>query len=1157
MEKRLYGFYRRVSALFLTVLMFVTSVFMSYPVKASAADNASYDLAGLSTFQLGDVLLTDDYFVNASQKETKYLLSFDTDKLLAGFRETAGIDQKGATRYGGWENSLIGGHTLGHYLTACVQAYESANTTDDQKSELLSIITKIINGLKECQDKIGTGFIFGSTILDKKNIELQFDNVEKNRTNIVSQSWVPWYTMHKIIAGLVSVAQLKDDSSKTVAVEALQVASKLGDWTYNRTSKWSAATRNTVLNIEYGGMNDCLYDLYRLTNKEEHAKAAHIFDQDDLFEKILNAKSGDNVLNNLHANTTIPKFLGALNRYITYRNDTSVDTSKYLKYGEAFWNMVINDHTYITGDNSEWEHFGEDDVLNAERTNCNDETCNAYNMLKLTKQLYLLTGDKKYADYYENTFLNTIMSSQNPQTGMTTYFQPMATGYFKVFGTEFTKFWCCTGSGMENFSKLGESFYYHKDNILVVDQYISSALNWSEKNVKLTQKTDIPNTDSSEFTVNVTGNEKADITIAFRLPDWLASDATIRVDGIAYNYVKENGYAFVSGPFADGTKISMTLPMKIKAYSLPDKTSVYAFKYGPVVLSALLGTEDMTETTTGVDVTIPQKKIIQKNYTTTGSDSVIVPTKTVQAFIDNINEYLVRDTSANNLSFQLKNSNTNLTFVTHYSQYKQRYGIYWNFTAGQTGADTISEIKSKRDEALRLDTVQPGYGQYENDSLHNMKEYGSGSTGNTSQGTTRYANPDGSFSYRMIVDTKNGTSLLATFQAADTGKTINISVGNTVVYHKVLKSGVSEGEYNVLIPLSTDVLKKNAKTLTVNNKKVSAVTFTFSGAKAEASARLCEFLYTMKTYSKDSGLKTLSASTGTLYYSKSRNKFTLKVASGTKKVNLNFGMASQYGYIIINNKDVIKENKYNLALTGQSTGIDFRVYAQDHKTYTDYFLVVMKKGTITRKNVNSKIAYFVDCGDHDTATVSEGDKFGTHNSTTEQIYSYDSITGYHWGLVDDPTDQYNGAAISNGLYTANSWCYEFNSLKDGLSKTETNRYTKNQFESGINRHLDYAFELENGKYTVDIGFANPWGCSNHPSVYANYGTKNQSLLVDSLDLSKKTTAKAAVTVKNGVLTLNIKSQDKAINVTYIKITPVSVKLTNDSVKIKSFKASDF
>ncbi|HWT74138.1 MAG TPA: beta-L-arabinofuranosidase domain-containing protein [Mobilitalea sp.] len=1156
MGKRLTDVYRKVSAISLSVIMLLTSISGVSLVKAAAAGETSYDLTGLSAFQLDQVLLTDDYFVNADQKEIEYLLKLDVDKLLAGFRQTAGVDTKGATRYSGWENSLIGGHTLGHYMSALAQAYQGANTTDAQRKKLLANITTVIDGLKECQDKIGTGFIFGATILDKNNIELQFDNVEKNRTNISSQAWVPWYTMHKLIAGLVSIAQLSDDNSKKIAAEALQVASKLGDWTYNRVSKWSASTRNTVLGIEYGGMNDCLYELFKLTNKKEHAAAAHIFDEDTLFDKILNAKSGDNVLNNLHANTTIPKFLGALNRYITYKDDKSVSADKYLKYAEAFWTMVINDHTYITGGNSEWEHFGLDDVLNSERTNCNDETCNVYNMLKMTKQLFMLTGDVKYANYYENALLNTILSAENPETGMSTYFQPMATGYFKVYSTEFTNFWCDTGSGMENFTKLGESFYYHKNNILVVNQYTSSELSWSEKNVKIIQESQIPEKDTSEFTVKVTDGTKSDITIAFRLPDWLASDAVISVDGTRYNYTSKNGYAFVSGPFADGTKIMVTLPMEVKAYSLPDKTSVYGFKYGPVVLSALLGTEDMESSTTGVNVTIPLKKLVKNTYTSTGTDTILVPTKTVKEFIDNINNYIVRDNSAFALAFKLKNSNTNLSFVTHYSQYKQRYGIYWNISAGITNADTISALEGERLEALRLDTVQPGYGQYENDKLHSMKESGAGSTGDTSQGTSRYANANGSFSYRMIVDTVKGTNLLATFNTKDNEKTMTISIGDTVVYNQVLKSDSIAEEYNVLIPLPTDALKKNAEKVTVNGKVVSAVTLTFTGAKGKASARLCEFLYTITKYDTNSGLKSLSADKGTLYYSKSLKKFTLNVAADTKKVSLNLGIASPYGYVIINNKDIVQNSKYEMTLTGTYTGIDIRVFAEDHQSYTDYSFVVTKDQKTARKNVDKKVTYFVDCGDNNPATVTKGDSFGTHNSVTEQIYGYDSATGYKWGLIDNPEDQYGGSSISKGLYTANTWCYEFNNGKDGLDKEATNRYTKNQFESGIDRHLDYGFELENGKYTVEIGFVDPWKCSNHPTVYANYGTKNQSLIVDSLDLNKKTTAKATVTVKDGKLTLNIKSQDKAINVTYIKITPVKVTSTSDSVKIGKYVAEN-
>ena len=215
-------------------------------------------------------------------------------------------------------------------------------------------------------------------------------------------------------------------------------------------------------------MNDCIYDLYLISGKPNHATAAHIFDDTNLHEQIL--KGGANVLNGKHANTTIPKFLGALKRYIALNGKTlngeTVDATRSLQYAEAFWDMVVTHHTYITGGNSEWEHFGMDDILDKERTNCNCETCNSYNMLKLSRELFKITGDSKYMDFYEGTYYNSILSSQNPETGMTTYFQPMATGYFKVYSSRFDHFWCCTGSGMENFSKLGDTIYMHGDNTL-------------------------------------------------------------------------------------------------------------------------------------------------------------------------------------------------------------------------------------------------------------------------------------------------------------------------------------------------------------------------------------------------------------------------------------------------------------------------------------------------------------------------------------------------------------------------------------------------------------------------------------------------------------------------------------------------------------------
>jgi len=616
------------------------------------------DLRGNKAFSLRHVTMKDAYLVNAFEKEVLYLTAFDTDKLLAGFRETAGVDMRGAVRYEGWESMLIGGHTLGHYMTACVRSCESANCREEDRQELLDILKRLVDGLKECQDAGKTGFLFGAIIQDKNNVELQFDYVEENKTNIITQAWVPWYTMHKLFEGLVSTANMDVDGAPAEEIKATtkEVTSRLADWVYKRTSSWSEELHRTVLGIEYGGMNDCLYDVYLITGKKEHLEAAHAFDQVELFERVLNAKVGDNILNNHHANTTIPKFLGALNRYVVTKD------AKYLEYVTHFWNLVTEHHTYITGGNSEWEHFGEDRILDKERTNCNCETCNVYNMQKMTKKLFEITGDVKYADWYENTYINSILSSQNPDTGMTTYFQPMASGFYKVYGERFNKFWCCTGTGMENFAKLQEAFYFKKDNALIVNQYVSSSVEVQGTVVK--QEADIPRSEQVTFTLE----NGFDGNLLFRLPYWLAGKAEIAVNGmsVAYETVGgKKGYALVTGPFAAGTKVTMCLPMKVVAYNLPDGENTYGFKYGPVVLSALMGTKDMVDTTTGVNVTIPSNRIIEAGYIPSMSERILIEEGTVADYMAQIETNLVR--KGDELRFELTGTDAMLTYVPHFS----------------------------------------------------------------------------------------------------------------------------------------------------------------------------------------------------------------------------------------------------------------------------------------------------------------------------------------------------------------------------------------------------------------------------------------------------------------------------------------------------------
>ena len=259
----------------------------------------------------------------------------------------------------------------------------------------------------------------------------------------------------------------------------------------------------------------------------------------------------------------------------------------YLTVAENFWDMVVNDHSYVTGGNSENEHFREPHTEDAYRNNVNCETCNTYNMLKLSRELYKITGDRKYADYYETTFLNAIVSSQNPETGMTMYFQPMASGYFKVYSDPYENFWCCTGSGMESLTKLNDSIYYRKDDTVIVDQYISSVLTDEENGVKITQESALPNGTTAKFTVTSL-DEGNEVALALRIPDWIAGEPVIKVNGTETDYVQSAGYVTIPG-LGDSDTVEITLPMEIQAYGLADSAAAVAFKYGPVVLSAGLG----------------------------------------------------------------------------------------------------------------------------------------------------------------------------------------------------------------------------------------------------------------------------------------------------------------------------------------------------------------------------------------------------------------------------------------------------------------------------------------------------------------------------------------------------------------------------------------
>jgi len=797
-------------------------------------------LTNIADFSMNQVENTDAYCVNALEKDLAYLLAFDTDKLLAGFRETAGLDTKGATRYEGWESTLIGGHTIGHYLSAVAQAYANPGVSAADKNTLYSMITALIDGLLECQchSRGKENFLFGAVMADSENVEIQFDNIEKNLTNIITQAWVPWYTLHKILAGVLDTYKL------TGYKPALKLAKGIGDWTLCRATGWDEATAQQVIRIEYGGMNDALYELFALTGEDKYAVAAHYFDSVELFERI--KAGGDNALNNHHANTTIPKFIGALNRYVTCHgkvvNGAEIDATAYFEYAKAFWDMVIDKHTYVTGGNSEWEHFGRDYILDKERTNCNCETCNIYNMLKFSKTLFCLTGDKKYADYYENAFYNTILSSQNPETGMTTYFQPMSTGYFKVFGQRFNKFWCCTGTGMENFTKLNDSIFFKSDEYAIVNLYESAHLDWQDKNFAIIMSANLQASDTVTITVKTSDTQPSMVGLALRLPAWLSAAPILTINNQPYTYATTNSYALIPCGIKNESVITLTLPMKITVSALPDNDRSIAFKYGPTVLSANLGTADMTTTTTGMMVTIPAGKI-------SGYDDIVLPNDiTPEDFMANPEKYLLKNecdaTSPEQLTFTL--AVNGLTFAPHFSRYKERYGIYFTVRT----EDEIWAIRQAKEQALLdkpegtvIDTVQPGYGQYENDELHRMYDWG-GSVGSTDNGTSRYAKAGGSFTYHMCVSSEDNNYLSLTFLKEDSGMTIRIASGDEVFFEDTVEYNGDEETFELRVKIPKTVVD-SAQKVTANGEQHRVIPLTFKGSQGAQSARLFGFVYMM------------------------------------------------------------------------------------------------------------------------------------------------------------------------------------------------------------------------------------------------------------------------------------------------------------------------
>lgn len=544
----------------------------------------------VSYFSLQDVKLLSSPFLQAQQTDLHYILALDPDRLSAPFLREAGLTSK-APSYTNWENTGLDGHIGGHYLSALSMMYAATGDT-----AIYHRLNYMLNELHRAQQAVGTGFIGGTPGSLQLWKEIKAGDIRAGGFSL-NGKWVPLYNIHKTYAGL------RDAYLYAHSDLARQMLIDLTDWMIDITSGLSDNQMQDMLRSEHGGLNETFADVAEITGDKKYLKLARRFSHKVILDPLI---KNEDRLNGMHANTQIPKVIG--HKRVAEVSKDDKDWNHAAEWDHAarfFWNTVVNHRSVCIGGNSVREHFHPSDNFTSMLNDVQGpETCNTYNMLRLTKMLYQNSGDvdnsnkpdPRYVDYYERALYNHILSSQEPDKGGFVYFTPMRPGHYRVYSQPETSMWCCVGSGLENHTKYGEFIYAHRQDTLYVNLFIPSQLNWKEQGVTLTQETLFP--DDGKVTLRIDKASKKKLTLMIRIPGWAGSskDYAITINGQKKKYAIRPGvstYLPIHRKWKKGDVITFNLPMEVSLEQIPDKKDYYAFLYGPIVLAASTGTEHL------------------------------------------------------------------------------------------------------------------------------------------------------------------------------------------------------------------------------------------------------------------------------------------------------------------------------------------------------------------------------------------------------------------------------------------------------------------------------------------------------------------------------------------------------------------------------------
>ncbi|NJD10337.1 MAG: glycosyl hydrolase, partial [Gemmatimonadetes bacterium] len=592
------------------------------------------------------VTLLDGPFRAARERNTRYLLELDPDRLLHNFRVNAGLEPK-APVYGGWESQdpwneiRCHGHTLGHWLSAGAQLY--ASTGDEQVRQRLDYI---VSELKACQDAGGTGLVCAFP-----------DGAQQLENAVRSERFVgvPWYTMHKVCAGLRDAYQYAGNAT------ARTVLLGLSEWALRTTAPLTDEQFQRMLAREHGGMNEVLADVHALTGDARFLTLAQRFSHRALLDPLV---AGTDPLDGLHANTQIPKVVG-FHRLYQLTGDP-----QYLRAAHFFWHTIVPARSFVTGGHGDLEHFFPvrefPQRLQSAKTM---ETCCTYNMLRLTRMLFAGEPSPEYADYYELALLNGILASQDPDTGWNTYFQPTRPGYLKLYHTPVDSFWCCTGSGLENHAKYADSIYFEGDDALYVNLFIASEVQWRAKGITLRQTTSFPESEATRLAI--TAEQPVRTTLHVRVPGW-AEGAALTVNGRPWQgTVAPRSFVALEREWRSGDVVELTLPMRLRTAPLPGDPARVAFVYGPVVLAGRLGRAGL----------FPGADILRNERTTGDILNVPVTVPTLAGTAESVRAHVRKEPDAP-LSFRTDGIGRpqDVALIPYYRLHHERYNIYWQLS---------------------------------------------------------------------------------------------------------------------------------------------------------------------------------------------------------------------------------------------------------------------------------------------------------------------------------------------------------------------------------------------------------------------------------------------------------------------------------------------